>query len=36
MVLQHLDRAYDNFWNTTHPAGFPARKKRGHRMWVVK
>ncbi|WP_030718182.1 RNA-guided endonuclease InsQ/TnpB family protein [Streptomyces sp. NRRL F-2580] len=33
-VLRSLDRAYDNFWNPSHPAGFPARKKRGHRLSI--
>ncbi|MFE2633545.1 RNA-guided endonuclease InsQ/TnpB family protein [Streptomyces scopuliridis] len=31
-ILRNLDRAYDNFWNPEHPAAFPARKKRGHRL----
>ncbi|SDK75437.1 putative transposase [Streptomyces indicus] len=34
MVLSHLDRAYDNFWNPDHPAAFPARKRRGHRLSI--
>ncbi|WP_329376297.1 transposase [Streptomyces sp. NBC_01351] len=33
-ILRQLDRAYDNFWNPGHAAGFPARKKRGHRVTV--
>ncbi|MFB6822596.1 RNA-guided endonuclease InsQ/TnpB family protein [Streptomyces virginiae] len=33
-ILRSLDRAYDNFWNLAHPARFPARKKRGHRLSV--
>ncbi|MCY0927098.1 transposase [Streptomyces sp. H27-H1] len=33
-ILRHLDLAYDNFWNPGHPARFPARKKRGHRLSV--
>ncbi|WP_217507056.1 RNA-guided endonuclease InsQ/TnpB family protein [Streptomyces lunaelactis] len=33
-TLRILDRAYDNFWNPNHPADFPARKKRGHRLSV--
>ncbi|MEU6760300.1 transposase [Streptomyces sp. NPDC046685] len=33
-ILRSLDRAYDNFWNAGHPAGFPVRKKRGHRLSV--
>lgn len=33
-ILRHLDRAYDNFWNSEHPARFPARKKRGHRLSI--
>ncbi|MFG2880670.1 RNA-guided endonuclease InsQ/TnpB family protein [Streptomyces sp. NPDC048337] len=33
-ILRHLDQAYDNFWNPSHPAGFPSRKKRGHRLSV--
>ncbi|MFF3110258.1 RNA-guided endonuclease InsQ/TnpB family protein [Kitasatospora sp. NPDC057904] len=33
-VLANLDAAYLNFWNPDHPAGFPARKKRGHRMGI--
>ncbi|WTW76342.1 transposase [Streptomyces sp. NBC_00009] len=33
-VLRHLDRAYDNFWNPDHPAGFPQRRKRGHQTSV--
>ncbi|MER5762942.1 transposase [Streptomyces sp. NPDC002082] len=33
-ILRQLDRAYDNFWNPEHPARFPARKKRGHRLSV--
>jgi putative transposase len=27
-VLRHLDRAYDNWWNPTHPAGPPTFRKR--------
>ncbi|MFD8632139.1 RNA-guided endonuclease InsQ/TnpB family protein [Streptomyces sp. NPDC059533] len=33
-VLRSLDRAYDNFWNPSHLAGFPVRKRRGHRLSV--
>ncbi|MFD3972013.1 RNA-guided endonuclease InsQ/TnpB family protein [Streptomyces cyaneofuscatus] len=33
-ILRRLDAAYDNFWNPDHPARFPARKKRGHRLSV--
>lgn len=33
-ILRHLDAAYDNFWNPNHPAKFPARKKRGHRLSI--
>lgn len=33
-ILRQLDRAYDNFWDSGHPARFPARKKRGHRLSV--
>lgn len=33
-ILRNLDRAYDNFWNPDHPAAFPARKKRGHRLSI--
>ncbi|MFI9360814.1 RNA-guided endonuclease InsQ/TnpB family protein [Kitasatospora sp. NPDC053057] len=33
-VLANLDAAYLNFWNPDHPAGFPSRKKRGHRTSV--
>lgn len=33
-VLRSLDLAYDNFWNPDHPARFPARKKRGHRLSI--
>lgn len=33
-ILRSLDRAYDNFWNPEHPAGFPVRKKRGHRLSI--
>jgi putative transposase len=34
-VLQHLDDAYDNFWNPTHPGRFPQHKrKRDHRVAV--
>lgn len=33
-ILRSLDRAYDNFWNPEHPARFPARKMRGHRLSV--
>ncbi|MEU5283887.1 transposase [Streptomyces sp. NPDC020755] len=33
-ILRNLDRAYDNFWNPEHPAKFPARKKRGHRLSI--
>ena len=33
-ILRNLDRAYDNFWNPEHPAAFPTRKKRGHRLSI--
>jgi putative transposase len=33
-VLRQLDRAYDNWWNPTHPAGPPAFKKRRQQMSV--
>ncbi|MFD3932026.1 RNA-guided endonuclease InsQ/TnpB family protein [Streptomyces sp. NPDC058614] len=33
-VLRHLDLAYDNFFNPSHPAGYPQFKKRGHRLKV--
>ncbi|MEU2736622.1 transposase [Streptomyces sp. NPDC007095] len=33
-VLRHLDRAYDNFWNAEHPAGFPRFKKRTARLAI--
>ncbi|MFE5584286.1 RNA-guided endonuclease InsQ/TnpB family protein [Kitasatospora sp. NPDC056531] len=33
-VLANLDAAYLNFWNPSHPAGFPTRKKRGDRMSI--
>ncbi|MFZ3498150.1 RNA-guided endonuclease InsQ/TnpB family protein [Streptomyces sp. 5.8] len=33
-ILRHLDSAYDNFWNPEHPAQFPIRKKRGHRLAI--
>lgn len=33
-ILRRLDAAYDNFWNPDHPARFPARKKRGHRLSI--
>ncbi|MFD8784605.1 RNA-guided endonuclease InsQ/TnpB family protein [Kitasatospora sp. NPDC059599] len=33
-VLANLDAAYLNFWNPGHPAGFPVRKRRGHRMGI--
>ncbi|WP_229329900.1 transposase [Streptomyces sp. UNOC14_S4] len=33
-ILRHLDQAYDNFWNPEHPARFPVRKKRGHRLSI--
>ncbi|MFD6887818.1 RNA-guided endonuclease InsQ/TnpB family protein [Streptomyces sp. NPDC059957] len=33
-ILRSLDRAYDNFWNPGHAAGFPTRKKRGHRLSI--
>jgi putative transposase len=33
-VLRHLDLAYDNFFNPSHPAGYPRFKKRGHRLRV--
>lgn len=33
-VLRHLDRAYDNFWNEEHSAGFPRFKKCGARMAI--
>jgi putative transposase len=33
-VLSNLDAAFVNFWNAEHPAGFPARKRRGQRMSI--
>ncbi|MCX5378044.1 transposase [Streptomyces sp. NBC_00091] len=33
-ILRQLDQAYDNFWNSNLRAGFPRRKKRGHRLSV--
>ncbi|MEV7894247.1 RNA-guided endonuclease InsQ/TnpB family protein [Streptomyces cyaneofuscatus] len=33
-ILRRLDAAYDNFWNPDHPARFPVRKKRGHRLSI--
>lgn len=33
-VLRQLDAAYDNFWNPTHPAGFPRFKKKAHRQGI--
>ncbi len=33
-VLRRLDRAYDNYWNPEHPAGFPQLKKRANRVAV--
>ncbi|MET9071005.1 transposase [Streptomyces sp. NPDC004232] len=33
-VLHHLDRAFDNFFNPSHPARYPQFKKRGHRLTV--
>lgn len=33
-VLRQLDAAFDNFFNSVHPARFPAFKKRGHRLSV--
>ncbi|MFD7277125.1 RNA-guided endonuclease InsQ/TnpB family protein [Streptomyces sp. NPDC059862] len=33
-VLRHLDRAYENFWNADHPAGFPQFKKRTSRVVI--
>ncbi|WP_327428181.1 RNA-guided endonuclease InsQ/TnpB family protein [Streptomyces sp. NBC_01236] len=33
-VLRHLDLAYDNFFNPSHPAGHPQFKKRGHRLKI--
>ncbi|MFZ3497829.1 RNA-guided endonuclease InsQ/TnpB family protein [Streptomyces sp. 5.8] len=33
-ILRSLDQAYDNFWNPGHAAGFPTRKKRGHRLSI--
>ncbi|MEU4350502.1 transposase [Streptomyces sp. NPDC023838] len=33
-ILRRLDRAYDNFWNKDHPAGFPRFKKRGARLSI--
>lgn len=33
-VLRHLDLAYDNYFNPSHPARFPQFKKRGHRLKV--
>ena len=34
LVLQHLDRAYDNWWNPQHAGGPPERKKRTSRLGV--
>ena len=31
-VLRHLDLAYDNFFNPSHPARYPRFKRRGHRL----
>ncbi|WP_254647646.1 transposase [Streptomyces sp. GbtcB6] len=31
-VLRQLDLAYENFFNPSHPAGYPRFKKRGSRM----
>ncbi|MCX5378122.1 transposase [Streptomyces sp. NBC_00091] len=31
-ILRQLDQAHDNFWNLQ--AGFPRRKKRGHRLSI--
>ncbi|MFI6682322.1 RNA-guided endonuclease InsQ/TnpB family protein [Streptomyces sp. NPDC050485] len=33
-ILRRLDRAYDNFWNKGHPAGFPRFKKRSARLSI--
>lgn len=33
-VLRQLDRAYDNWWNRSHPAGAPGFKKRSPRLAV--
>lgn len=34
-VLRHLDQAYANFWNPSHPAGFPQpKRKREHTIAV--
>lgn len=33
-VLRHLDQAYRNFWNPTHPAGHPTRHKRNARLSI--
>ncbi|WP_329398794.1 transposase [Streptomyces melanogenes] len=33
-ILRRLDRAYDNFWNKDHPAGFPRFKRRCARLSV--
>ncbi|MFD7446448.1 hypothetical protein [Streptomyces sp. NPDC059909] len=33
-ILRHLDRAYDNFFNPEHPAGFPVFKRRGRKLSV--
>ncbi|MEV0603429.1 transposase [Streptomyces sp. NPDC050315] len=33
-VLRQLDRAYDNFWDPGHPAGFPVYKKRSSRLSI--
>jgi putative transposase len=33
-VLRQLDRAYDNWWNSHHPAGPPSFKKRRNRLVV--
>ncbi|QDN87287.1 transposase [Streptomyces sp. S1D4-23] len=33
-VLRHMDLAFDNFFNASHPAGYPQFKKRGHKLKV--
>jgi putative transposase len=33
-VLRHLDRAYDNWWNSRHPAGAPVFKRKRSRLAV--
>jgi putative transposase len=33
-VLRQLDAAYANFWNPSHPAGFPQFKKKTHRTGI--